>query len=126
MQHYEISSADVYLPILIYNHSCIKHYINKTNNNSKTNSYFGTGARYCYVEEDQDGFDGVERVSIAKLEIIDNGTESNGGYGMYQEWKQELSMMEGIKFATQIGKAHRAFEPLPGSKLSIAQCAIVR
>ena len=48
------------------------------------------------------------------MEVINNGMESNDGYAMDQEWKQRFSMTEGIKFATQIDKARRAFEPLPG------------
>ena len=75
---------------------------------TKVDVYNRNGKRRGYVEEDQDGFGGVERASFGEL-------ESNGGYGMDQEWKQGLSMSEGMKFATQIGKAHRAFEPLPGS-----------
>ena len=71
--------------------------------------------RTGYVEEDQDGFGGEERASIGELEMMDNWNqtlvgndghlESNDGCGMDQKWKQELSMMEGIKFATQIGKS---------------------
>ena len=83
---------------------------------TKVAVYNRNGARFGYVAEDQDGFDGVERASIGELEMVDNGMESNDGFGMDQEWKQGLSMMEGIKFATQIGKAlNCALEPLPGS-----------
>ena len=62
-------------------------------------------ARCGYVEEDQDGFDGVELESIGEPEVMDNGMESNDGWKMDQEWKQGFSMMEGIKLATQIGKS---------------------
>ena len=50
----------------------------------------------------------MERASFGEL-------ESNNGCGMDQEWRQGFSTMEGMEFAAQIGKAHRALEPLPGS-----------
>ena len=76
---------------------------------TKVDVYNRNGKRRGYVEEDQDGFGGVERASFGEL-------ESNNGCGMEQEWRQGFSMMEGMKFATQIGKAlDCALEPLPGS-----------
>ena len=41
--------------------------------------------------------------------------ESNDGWQMDDEWNHVFKMMENVRFATQIDKAHRALEPLPGS-----------
>ena len=62
----------------------------------------------------QDDFGIVKQASIGTSKM-DHGMESNDGWQMDDEWNQVFKMMDNVRFASQLDKAHRAFEPLPGS-----------
>ena len=83
-------------------------------NGTKVGPYIQNGSHWSCFGEDQDDFGIVKQASIGTSKM-DNGMESHDGWQMDNEWNQVFKMMENVRFASQLDKAHRAFEPLPGS-----------
>ena len=63
---------------------------------------------------DQDGLDAVKQANIGASKM-DNDMELNDGWQMDDDWNQFFKMMDNVRFASQLDKAHCALEPLPGS-----------
>ena len=83
-------------------------------NETKVGQRIRNGSHGSCVGMDQDDFGVVKQASIGTSKM-DHGMESNDGWQMDDEWNQVFKMMENVRFASQLDKAHRAFEPLPGS-----------
>ena len=81
---------------------------------TKVGQRIRNGSHLSCVGMDQDDLGFVKQASIGASKM-DHGMESNDGWQMDDEWNQVFKMMDNVRFASQLDKAHRALEPLPGS-----------
>ena len=83
-------------------------------NGTRVGKAIRNGSHWSCVGMDQDGLGVVKQASIGASKM-DHGMESNDGWQMDDDWNQVFKMMDNVRFASQLGKAHCALEPLPGS-----------
>ena len=74
-------------------------------NEPKVGQRIRNGSHGSCVGMDQDDFGIVKQASIDASKM-DHGMESNDGWQMDSDWDQVFKMMENVRFATQIDKAH--------------------
>ena len=81
---------------------------------TKVGQRIRNGSHLSCVGMDQDDLGYVKQASIGASKM-DHGMESNDGWQMDDDWNQVFKMMDNVRFASQVSKARRALEPLPGS-----------